>query len=95
MEKEANELMDRMLNEAQKTQEAKPVTGDEAAYPGKMYGQQEEKGITLRQLVLKDFMCALIAGLAANPSVNGIRCNDIADKAADFTNVYFEQLNKN
>jgi hypothetical protein len=72
------------------------VTGNEPAFPGKMWGQQEYTGMTLRQLVLKDFMCSIIQGFWASPLPvsKNVTKDRITKEAVEWTDVYFKQLNK-
>lgn len=77
------------------------ITGNEQVYPltwDKSYNAPTEtlEGITLRQLALKDFMCAMIA--AGVREMNNVDLSEmpqaIAKAANDLTNAYIEQLNK-
>lgn len=73
------------------------ITGNELAYPLVHHDGSVEfvhAGLTLRQLALKDFMCALVSTLEESHKVSSKLADILSKEAALLTDAYINQLNK-
>jgi hypothetical protein len=73
------------------------ITGDEPYYAftvDRGLKVQINEGATLKQVVLKDFMCALVQSNYNPRNLKQVDTESIAHKANQLTTAYISQLNK-
>ena len=63
---------------------------NDIAYPSPEYGN----GFTKREIVLKDFMCAIVSTLEEDTNIDEKLSDAIVKEASNLTKAYFKELNK-
>jgi hypothetical protein len=87
------EIHNVVVNKIQQLSKVIEITGNEPAYPGKLWGQQEYTGMTIYQKAVLDFMCAFIhspATLGTAPKSS----KGVAEFAEIYAKAYIEIINK-